>query len=82
MDYSFVLTSIYISKLFINKFKVLRSKTTFSLLSFLRKRQFERGAKNGERKVQRIKRNDNLLSKIVVSFWRAWGDSNPRPTGS
>ena len=47
-------------------------------LSFLWKRQFERREKNEKRKVKRTKRNDNLLSKIVVSFW--WGkmDSNHR----
>jgi len=42
----------------------------FSLLSFLWKRQFERREKNEKRKVKRTKRNDNLLSKIVVSFWQ------------
>jgi len=47
-------------------------KATFSLisslLSFLWKRQFERREKNEKRKVKRTNRNDNLLSKIVVSF--------------
>ena len=42
----------------------LRSKATFSfissLLSFIRKRQFERREKNENRKVKRPKRNDNL----------------------
>ena len=39
------------------------------LLAYIRKRQFERREKNEERKVKRTKRNDNLLTKIVVSFW-------------
>ena len=56
-------------------------KATFSfissLLSFLWKRQFERREKNEKRKVKRTKRNDNLLSKIVVSFWQRNRDSNP-----
>ena len=29
--------------------------------------------------MKRTKRNDNLLSKIVVSFWSWWRDLNPRP---
>jgi len=49
------------------------AKATFSLLfslfSFLWKRQFERREKNEKRKAKSTKRNDNLLSKIVVSFW-------------
>jgi len=41
----------------------------FSLFSFLWKRQCERREKNEKRKAKSTKRNDNLLSKIVVSFW-------------
>ena len=32
--------------------------------------------------MKRSKRNDNLLPKIVVSFWPARRDSNPRPSES
>ena len=60
----------------------MRSKATFSLLfsllSFLWKRQFERKEKSEKLRVKRPKRNDNLLSKTVVSFWRRRRDSNPR----
>ena len=50
----------------------------FSLLSFIWKRQFERKEKSEKLRVKRPKRNDNLLSKIVVSFWRRRRDSNSR----
>ncbi len=52
-----------------------------SLLSYLLSGNdnFERREKNEKKKVKRTKRNDNLLSKIVVSFWWTLGDSNPRP---
>ncbi|MBO7246177.1 MAG: hypothetical protein J6V56_05375, partial [Clostridia bacterium] len=66
---------------FVNEVLALRSKATtsliFSLLSFIRKRQFERREKNEERKMKRTKGNDNLLSKIVVSFWWSIRDLNP-----
>ena len=54
----------------------------FSLFSFISYLEttifFQRREKNEKRKEKSTKRNDNLLSKIVVSFWRRRRDLNPR----
>ena len=46
----------------------------FSLETTILEKREERIDKSEENK-----RNDNLLSKIVVSFWSWWRDLNPRP---